>query len=177
MALWIPIEQYLWKRYWELIVIWEWIKTKWVRRLICKCICWRIKEIASWHVLSWHIISCWCKSSRLIIWDRRRTHWMCWKPLYNVWREIKLRCNNPKNKRYKHYWWRWISVCDKWKKFEWFQEDMEESYYSHLKIYHWTRQTSIDRIDNNGNYCKENCKWSTMKEQANNTQKSLSSKS
>lgn len=58
-----------------------------------------------------------------------------------------------------------------WKDFESFKNDMYESYLLHIKE-HWIKNTSIDRIDNNWNYCKENCKWATRKEQSVNKRNS-----
>ena len=72
---------------------------------------------------------------------------------------MKSRCKDKSNKL---YWWRWISYDKKRETFGWFLEDMEEWYADDLQI---------DRIDNNGNYCKSNCKWSTPKENCNNTRK------
>jgi hypothetical protein len=72
---------------------------------------------------------------------------------------MKQRCQNKNAANYNNYGGRGISVCQKWQTFDGFYEDMGNSYISGL---------SIDRIDVNGNYSKENCKWSTPKEQGNN---------
>lgn len=77
---------------------------------------------------------------------------------YKVWSGIKDRCLNPNNKFYRDYGGRGIQ-CSAWINFEDFYRDMFDSY---------ARGLSIDRVDVNGNYCKENCKWSTPKEQQRN---------
>jgi len=79
--------------------------------------------------------------------------------IYKCWQDIKKRCDNPKNKSYKNYWWRWITYDIRWEKFELFYEDMKEWYKEHL---------TIDRKGNDWNYNKDNCRWATKKEQANN---------
>lgn len=86
--------------------------------------------------------------------------------LYSIWWNMKTRCNNPNYDRYKDYGARWIEVCKKWETFEWFYIDMWYNYKKHFIENNW--DTSIDRIDNDGNYYKENCKWSTCKEQSSN---------
>lgn len=91
-------------------------------------------------------------------------HWMHWKRIYRIWKCIKQRCWNPNNTYYNLYWWRWITYDKKWEKFIWFYEDMKEWYSDELQI---------DRIDNNWNYCKENCKWTTAKENSRNTRKNI----
>lgn len=72
---------------------------------------------------------------------------------------MKARCNNHKNISYKRYWAKWITYDTKRETFEWFQEDMKDWYKENL---------TLDRIDNNKWYHKENCRWSTYKQQANN---------
>jgi hypothetical protein len=101
-----------------------------------------------------------------------KTHWISWTIFWKKWQWIKRRCLNKNEKFYNRYWGRWIKVCGKRLKFEWFKEDMYESYLKHLEVY-WNRETTIDRVDNDGNYCKDNCKWSTNKEQANNRSSSV----
>jgi len=78
---------------------------------------------------------------------------------YSIWRNIIQRCNNPNCRNYKNYGGRGIKVCDKWLKFEDFLQDMGEK----------PEGLSLDRVDNNGNYCKGNCRWATWKEQQRNS--------
>ena len=72
--------------------------------------------------------------------------------------------------QYKDYWWRWIKYDRAWEKFENFENDMYEKYLVHIKENGW--DTSIDRINNEWGYSKENCKWATAKEQARNRRNS-----
>ena len=86
---------------------------------------------------------------------------------YKIWMSIKGRCYCRNDTHYNYYGGRGITMCDYWKKFENFIKDMHDSYKEHCDIY-GERETTIDRIDYNGNYELCNCKWSTYKEQANN---------
>jgi hypothetical protein len=104
--------------------------------------------------------SCWC-----LLKETRTKHWMCYTRFNRTYRWIWARCNNKNNRYYKNYWWRWIKLL--WESFEQFRDDMYESYLEHVKE-HGERQTTIDRKENDWHYCKENCKWSTWVEQANN---------
>ena len=80
-------------------------------------------------------------------------------PEHNIWRNMLDRCLNPNSTSYKNYGNRGITVCNTWLKFSNFYKDMGSRI---------TSSHSLDRIDNNKGYCKENCKWSTRKEQARN---------
>lgn len=81
------------------------------------------------------------------------------QPMYGSWYNMKSRCNNPNYKNFHLWGGRGITYDKSWEKFDNFAKDMASTYKNGL---------SLDRIDNDGNYCKENCKWSTSKEQNNN---------
>lgn len=80
---------------------------------------------------------------------------------YNTWNHMLQRCNNDKNPCYKHYGARGIKVCDRWSDFINFIKDMGER----------PQGTSLERIDNNGNYEPSNCEWATKIDQMNNTRR------
>lgn len=86
---------------------------------------------------------------------------------YNTWSNMKQRCNNSNNNLYPNYGARGIKVCEGWKVYETFEDDMYDEYAYHIEVY-GEDNTQLDRIDNNGNYCKENCRWVTRKENCQN---------
>lgn len=93
-----------------------------------------------------------------------KKHWHRMKGthFYQKWINMKSRCNYSSVHWYKNYGGRWIK-CE-WDTFEKFKDEMYESYLAFVKD-HWEENTTIDRIDVNWNYNKENCRWLTMKEQ------------
>lgn len=162
-----------WDKYWMLTILWESkFDGKWKGRgrIVekCKCDCWNITWVRRDYIKNWRTKSCWCLRIDKLI-ERSTTHWdsreSWWHPLYTIYSWIKERCECPTNSRYMYYWWRWIKCL--WNSYEDFKNDMYESYVEHCNIY-WRDNTSIDRIDNDWDYCKDNCKRSTKKEQCNN---------
>lgn len=82
--------------------------------------------------------------------------------IYCVWQQMTQRCINHNHQYYHNYGGRGIKICQRWRKFKNFIEDMGEPP---------TKKHSIDRIDNDGNYCKSNCRWATKKQQNRNSRR------
>lgn len=85
--------------------------------------------------------------------------------LSRIFNGMKVRCFNSHNPEYKHYGGRGITVCNEWLDFNSFKEWAESNGYAN--------KLTIERIDFNGNYCKENCKWIPLSEQLKNTSRTV----
>ena len=83
------------------------------------------------------------------------------KRLYSIWINIKTRCCNPKTRVYKHYGGRGLKVCDEW------QNNFQEFYYWAINN-GYKDDLSIDRINVNGDYTPDNCRWADDFQQARN---------
>lgn len=160
-----------WDIYWDFTCMWETtIRMSWKRRILCekvRCKCWKEIFVRRDHLFAWRSKNCWCFNTERIreMWLKNKTHWMDWTKFYNAFHWAKERCRCKSNKAFHNYWWRWIK-CE-WEKFEDYQQDMYESYLLHIEEF-WDKNTSLDRIDVNWNYSKENCRWATWEEQERN---------
>lgn len=117
---------------------------------LCRCDCGIEKPVGVSGLLSGRSSGCTSCHSR--------KHGLEGTSIYNIWAGIKQRCLNPKYHGYGRYGGRGIAVCDKWMSFDGFYEDMGPR----------PEGLSIGRVDNDGPYCKENCRWETAREQVRN---------
>ena len=128
----------------------------------CRCVCGHEITTRASSLFSGNSQSCGCLKRELTS-LRSRTHGQSVRGQttseYWVWSAMIQRCENPRNKSYQNYGARGITVSSEWKRFEAFHADMGPRPYA---------AATIERINNEGPYCKDNCKWGTRTEQSRN---------
>lgn len=131
-------------------------------RWVCVCQCGTQKEsVQGAHLTGGKSTNCGCRrTEKAVAASKSATvkHGMYGTKTYWAWKAMWSRCTNEKNPSFQHYGARGIEVVPEWQSFENFYRDMGEA----------PQGLSLDRKDVNGPYCKDNCKWSSVKEQASN---------
>ena len=122
---------------------------------LCRCDCGKEKSISGSALRAGYTQSCGCLKRELLQNSRHLN-----KHLYQVWQDMKQRCNNPRNKYYDRYGVRGIKVCQEWADYD--------SFFTWAMAHGYAHGLQIDRIDNDGDYTPDNCRWATPKENTNN---------
>ncbi len=121
----------------------------------CRCNCGNIVVVGREYLFSSHILNCGCNVNGKV------RHGMTKTRIHTIWVSMRQRCYNKNFREYDRYGGRGITVCQAWL-------DDFMNFYNWAMANGYSDELTLDRKDNDGNYCPENCRWATMEQQSNN---------
>lgn len=132
---------------------------------LCRCECGNMREVTQSNLTQGKSQSCGCLQKELTS-KRFTTHGMRKSRLYDIYANMKARCTNPNNKRYDSYGGRGIGICQDW-------NNSFDAFKKWALSHGYSDDLTIDRINVDGDYCPENCRWANQEQQSNNQQKTI----
>lgn len=149
------MDDFIGKKFNNLTILKEVDKT-YGRMVLCLCDCGNEKVIALSSVKGGCTKTCGCLQKEMTSKAKKKAHGMCGSRLENIYYMMRDRCTNPKNADYENYGGRGISFSPEWTTFDLFLENLPDGYAENL---------TLNRLDPNENYSRDNCNWADSKEQ------------
>lgn len=154
----------------------EHLKDKKSTYLLCECTCGNTKIVQKQKLTNGHTVSCGCHRAEIASKKMKASKTitgLSGTKFYRIWYYMKKRCTDPDYDEYENYGAKGIKIAEEWLDFENFMKDMYDSYIA-FEEKHGEGSATLSRIDPDGDYTKDNCKWVTQSEKSRNKRSNIS---